>query len=387
MLPGDVALCLADNLIFPARYQMPTTRLMKFSPTGVSEEVSADGVSRTSHGVRGVSSSHFLKLIEDRGQVGFWTSDVITSVCTISIGYYRLLGIDPSTPFGFHDLLAVLHPDDRPIHSDMCELLRSGHAIDRQFRIIRPDGTLRWVQNKAEVIVGVEGRPARAVGVIFDITEQSAARQSVEEGWFRYRTLIESIAVMEIHVSASGEFVNIEGWQTLTSQTEAEFSGSGWLEAIHPDERPLVWSLFSSQHNKDDFQTVDCRIHCADGFYRSFLLLVTPIWNADGSLREWTGALCAGNGAGYAPSERGDYPPVVLDARYLRAARALLDWTIDDLAARATVSVSSIRRLEAGKSTSVSAHLQQSVLRALSEAGVSFDWVSEEFVMRWRKRR
>ncbi len=213
---------------------MPTTRLMKFSPTGVSEEVSADGVSRTSHGVRGVSSSHFLKLIEDRGQVGFWTSDVITSVCTISIGYYRLLGIDPSTPFGFHDLLAVMHPDDRPIHSDMCELLRSGHAIDRQFRIIRPDGTLRWVQNKAEVIVGVEGRPARAVGVIFDITEQSAARQSVEEGWFRYRTLIESIAVMEIHVTASGEFVNIEGWQTLTSQTEAQFSGSGWLEAIHP---------------------------------------------------------------------------------------------------------------------------------------------------------
>ncbi|MBO9101879.1 MULTISPECIES: PAS domain-containing protein [unclassified Rhizobium] len=128
---------------------MPTTSLMQCCSASQTDEEGSVGARRIS----GISSRHFLKLVEDQGQVGFWSWDFETGQITGSFGLYRLLGLQPSVALDFVDLIKIVHPDDRAANSDMQATVQSGQAINREFRIIRPDKTLRWIQNKAEVLV------------------------------------------------------------------------------------------------------------------------------------------------------------------------------------------------------------------------------------------
>ncbi|KQR69945.1 PAS domain-containing protein [Rhizobium sp. Leaf341] len=351
---------------------MPTTRLMHFSTVGDGEEAGDDRGTRGFPSLQGVSSTHFLKLIEDRGQNGFWTLHFDTGTMTTSVGLYRLFGIDPTIPLGREDLWRIMHPDDRPSHSDIYQTLLSGHAIDREFRIIRPDGTLRWLQNKAEVIVDPQGRAIRAVGVMMDVTDHHAARQTVEEGWHRRKTGIKTLAALEFTMAPDGDILSSEGWAELTGQAEAEACGRGWLDAIHPDdvERTRSWSASSRVNGADP--AVDCRLRCADGEYRWFLARSAPILHSDGTISGCVGALFERPADRAGTDDRPEHTVTCPKASHIRAARALLDWTIEDLACKAGVSVSSVSRLEGPAGNTVRDHVLRSVVRAFEGEGISF---------------
>lgn len=350
---------------------MPTTRLMQFSSTGGSEEaIDENGLVRTQV-LHGVSSSHFLRLIEDRGQIGFWTLEFSSNHMTTSVGLYRLFGIAPSIPLGREDVVKMMHPDDRPAHRQIYETIRAGYSIEREFRIIRPDGTMRWLQSKAEAIVDATGAPARAVGVMIDVTDQHAARQSSEDGWHRYKTLVTTMAVIEYRISAGGDFSCVCGWYELTGQTQDEASDFGWLNVIHPDDRELTRSAWLSAFENGGSYAVDPRVRCKDGQYRRFLSRAAPVFNPDGTIREWIGALLEMSGE-RAELDHSKNSMPRLRAHHIRAARALLDWTIDDLALKAGVSVSSVRRLEADTGQAVGRQVCQSVRQALQANGIFF---------------
>jgi PAS domain S-box-containing protein len=351
---------------------MPTTRLMRFSSAGRSAETYDEIGQQSIRSQSGVSSAHFLKLVEERGQIGFWTSEFTKGHVTASVGLYRLLGIDPSLTLCRDDMIKIMHPDDRPSQHEMYETMHSGHAIDREFRIIRPDGTVRWLHTIAEVIVDTEGRPVRAVGLMVDVTEQHAARRSVEEGWHRYKTLVAAIAAMECRALACGEIVAWPGWEELTGQTAAEMAEWGWLQAIHPDDREATRLDWISSLENSRVHAVDYRVRCADGQYRWFLARAAPLFNQDGTVREWMGALIgmAGDNAVVKDGKDGAVP--TLEAAHIRAARALLNWSLEDLAFKARVSVSSVRRLERNEGNSVRGHLLKSVCKTFESYGVSF---------------
>ena len=55
----------------------------------------------------------------------------------------------------------------------------------------------------------------------------------------RYRTLVEAIAAMVWNRSATGEFdTGQPEWSAFTGQSFEELRGWGWLDAVHPDDRP-----------------------------------------------------------------------------------------------------------------------------------------------------
>ena len=121
-------------------------------------------------GSRPFSSRHFLKLVEDTGKVGFWSADLRTERLDASLGLYRILGLDPATEMTFGFGLDMIHPEDQAAHGDQIAVLRSGQPISREFRIIRPDRTQRWILHHAEAILGPDGLPSQGMGVVFDVT-------------------------------------------------------------------------------------------------------------------------------------------------------------------------------------------------------------------------
>lgn len=332
-------------------------------------------------GFRGMSSRHFLKMIEDAGEVGFWSADLRKDKLDASIGLYRILGLDPATPFTFGFGLDMIHPEDRAVHGDQIAVLRTGQPISREFRIIRPDRTQRWIHHRAEVLLGPQGEPHQGLGVVFDVTARHDTQKAVEQRFDRYNALITATAAVVWIVSPDGEALEMPLWQTLTGQSHAAMQGQGWLDAIHPEDRERTAAAWRTAVSHVAPYNTDFRLLCADGVFRWFNSQGVPVLNRDGSIREWVGVCLAVPGqnrfgAPWAPDKPVDTgqgaAPMITPAQ-IRGARGMIGLSKDELARRSQVSVSTIMRLEdTAFGIRPRPETLQAVRRVLEQAGVEF---------------
>ena len=93
---------------------------------------------------------------------------------------YRLHGVSPETfTPSLESLLELIHPDDRQSMQDLFAASawqeKSPDALE--FRINRPDGTMRYVRALGEVVLDSENRPIYMAGTVQDITESKLAEE------------------------------------------------------------------------------------------------------------------------------------------------------------------------------------------------------------------
>ena len=72
--------------------------------------------------------------------------------------------------------LDVIHPADRHQMAHFFDQLLAAGSLNIEYRILRPDGEIRWLKNRGHVITDDQGRPSRLDGIIYDITEQKRAQ-------------------------------------------------------------------------------------------------------------------------------------------------------------------------------------------------------------------
>lgn len=83
---------------------------------------------------------------------------------------------------------------------------------------------------------------------------------------------------------------NNQRWLDYTGQPLSETQGFGWLEAIHPDERPASRAAFVAAFATGQSLEMEHRIRRHDGMYRWFLMRQQPLRNAAGQFTQWFGA-------------------------------------------------------------------------------------------------
>ncbi|MGH1575038.1 PAS domain-containing protein [Methylobacterium sp. P31] len=273
----------------------------------------------------GVSSAHFLKLIEEQAGLGCWASDFHDGILVGSAGLYRLLCLEPGTPLTYDLLIRLMHPDDRSVYEHLRETLGAGQPIDCEYRVVRADGVMRWVRNRAEVVLGPDRQPYRAVGVVTDVTSRREAYHAAKRGHDRYHALVQAIAAVVWTASADGSSPDMPSWAQLTGQSHAEMQGEGWLDAVHPEDRARTRAVWRSAVQNRAVYDTDYRVLCADGTHRWFNSRGTPILNGDGTIREWVGVCLSIAGSkrfGSEPVPEALDCSVRLSAGQIRAARA-----------------------------------------------------------------
>jgi PAS domain S-box-containing protein len=114
----------------------------------------------------------FRLVVENIREV-FFISSAAGGMEFISPAYEAIWGRPPQ-PLDAHPQawLETIHPDDR---ARMAEKLRTGlfaGATDETYRIVRPDGTVRWIRSRSFPVHGADGRLERVVGTSADVTEQ-----------------------------------------------------------------------------------------------------------------------------------------------------------------------------------------------------------------------
>ena len=200
-------------------------------------------------------------------------------------------------------------------------------------------------------------------------------------GQERYFALLRAISVVVWTATADGATRIGSDWTQLTGQTGEQMVGYGWLNAIHPDDRARTREAWRTAVLHQNIYDTDYRILCADGIYRWFNARGAPILNQDGSIREWVGVGLSITGSKRCQSDepRPIYAPVQADNRLtagqVRAARALLSWTVEKLATASGTSISTVARIEDDKtSANVRVVKAAAIQRTFEESGIVFSW-------------
>lgn len=102
--------------------------------------------------------------------------DLITGRVHTSDEGFRILGLEPGRQsITLEEALELIHPDDREMVLRRVSEARLGSYHDLEYRVIRPGGEVRVIHSRGEIVRDDSGRPARAVGVIQDVTEHKRA--------------------------------------------------------------------------------------------------------------------------------------------------------------------------------------------------------------------
>ncbi|MEM1041758.1 MAG: PAS domain-containing protein [Bacteroidota bacterium] len=124
-----------------------------------------------------------LRHAQDAAGIGTWDLDVATGVVSWSDGVFDLVGLPAEAgvpPAQVWERL--VHPEDRErVHRAVQEALDAGGSYVNEFRVLRPDGTMRWLAARGHVARDAAGRPVRMLGVNFDITERKEAERALAD--------------------------------------------------------------------------------------------------------------------------------------------------------------------------------------------------------------
>ena len=151
-----------------------TTGVVTFDSEG--RAVRGIGTLRDVHERRTIETA--LKESEERlrialaaGRMGIWRYDFATGRQEWNHQQYTLLGLDPSVEPTRELFLSLVHPEDlQAVYFDLNALPPPGTYLDSEFRIVRPDGTIRYITAHALARYDAGGKPTEMVGVNWDVT-------------------------------------------------------------------------------------------------------------------------------------------------------------------------------------------------------------------------
>jgi PAS domain S-box-containing protein len=133
-----------------------------------------------------------FRLAQEAGQIGVFDADYTTGESRWSPQMHKLYGLAPGDFEGTVEaFLRRVHPADKErMLSLMAQARKSGKGHG-EWRIVRPDGSVRWISGRWDVLADASG-PARAIGTNLDITERREMEDALSASEDRYRDLVEN---------------------------------------------------------------------------------------------------------------------------------------------------------------------------------------------------
>lgn len=185
----------------------------------------------------------------------------------------------------------LFHPDDRDLAWERWRhCLETGELYQIEYRLRRRDGVWRWVLGRALPLRDASGRIVRWFGTCTDIDDLKRTEEALHVSEARFRSLVEATAAIVWRRAPDATFERDQrDWGAFTGQTEEQFSGRGWLEAIHPEDRERTLEAWSSAVSTGGLYQVEHRLRRADGVYVPMLARATPLRDASGRITEWVG--------------------------------------------------------------------------------------------------
>ncbi len=208
--------------------------------------------------------------------VGNWDLDVCTNRFTWSDETFRILGQPPQAfEPRYDDFLDACHPDDRALVRQAIDAALYRNApYEIEHRVVRPDGTIRWVEQDGEVLLREDGVPARMTGTVQDTTDRKQAELAVDKAEKRFRLAFETgpdamvISRLEdgLLIDVNRGFTEITGFSREQAVGIRSIDLGFWADA---DDRDC---FLQSLRRDGALHNAEFRFRDADGRLRSGLV-------------------------------------------------------------------------------------------------------------------
>ncbi len=187
------------------------------------------------------SEERFRQLAETIDQV-FWMTDAATGrVLYVSPAYEQLWGRTCQSLYERPDSwLGAIHPDDRPRVAAAFDRILAAGGFRQEYRIIRPDGSPRWILDRGFPVRDAESRVYRFLGLAKDITERRRAETALRESEERlgrfFEAAFEGIAIHEggVILDANQALADLFGYSV------PEMIGRHALDLAAPPSREVI---------------------------------------------------------------------------------------------------------------------------------------------------
>ena len=182
-----------------------------------------------------------LRLAMDAADAGMWDWDVATGAVNWSPGCYPIFGLADGDFAGTATAFdRLVHPDDRDrVWQAVRRAVTQRTKYEADFRVVRPDGRVRWVANVGRALYD-DGGPVRMLGMVTDITTRKLAEHDARERDDRLRYVMRASGVGTWSIDLAGgtmecsdecrRIFGVPAGEPFTTLDQR-------LARIHPDDR------------------------------------------------------------------------------------------------------------------------------------------------------
>ena len=159
--------------------QLKTQELEKQLALAEAEHKLAEERARASEELR--ERDDLLKIALEVNGMGMWVWDLQENAAYVSDPVCEMTGREPGTVNQLpRDWLRLVHPDDAGrVKVALAKIRATGNDYHQQYRILRPDGSVRWMESQGKCQHDSEGRATRVVGVLADVTHRKLTEEAM----------------------------------------------------------------------------------------------------------------------------------------------------------------------------------------------------------------
>lgn len=234
------------------------------------------------------SEEQFRQITENMREIVWMCDPEMSQMLYVSPIYEEIWGRTCQSlyeqPSSFID---AIHPEDRSrIRAAFPKQIREEY--NEEYRIVRPDGSIRWVRSRAFPIKNQVGQVYRLTGVIEDITDRKLAEEALRESEERYRCIVETAeeGIWIIDAENKTSFVNNKIAQML-GYSVSEMLGTSLFNYMDEEGKAIAAANVERRRQGIEEQH-DFKFLRSDGSPLWAIVSTNPIFDATG---QYQGAL------------------------------------------------------------------------------------------------